>query len=137
MKQTASSRRAYRRRAIQLEVKIIFRPPASFTSVGDAGRLTLVGRTRDISETGMALIVSARNIDRYLNAKENAFDVELRLPDGPVSFEVTPVYFRKTPVGGSASYVIGSRFTKAGQQHHARLINFIRSLPVSQTVKEK
>jgi PilZ domain-containing protein len=132
MKTTEQSRRAYRRRAVQLEVKIIFRPPKSFTTAGDAGRLSLVGRTRNISETGMALLVSARNIDRYLNAKENAFDVELRLPDGAVTLEVTPVYFKKTLTGTVATYLIGSRFSKARKQEHTRLITFLRSLPASQ-----
>lgn len=133
MKTTEQSRRAYRRRAIQLEVKIIFRPPKSFTTAGDVGRLSLVGRTRNISETGMALLVSARNIDRYLKAKDNAFDVELQLPDGAVAMEVTPVYFKKTLTGTVATYLIGSRFSKAHQQEHARLAAFLRSLPVSQT----
>jgi c-di-GMP-binding flagellar brake protein YcgR len=136
MKKTVSSRRAFRRRSIQLEVKINFRTPASFRSVGNSGRLALVGRTKNISEGGMALVVSAGNIDRYLNAKENAFDVELLLPDGPLALEATPVHFTKTRVGGSASYFIGSRFHKAGMQQHARLMSFIRSLP-SQTTEEK
>jgi hypothetical protein len=128
MKTTEQGRRAYRRRAVQLEVTIRFRPPASFTKIGDAGRLTLVGRTRNISETGMALVVSARNIDRYLNAKEKAFDAELRLPDGPISLEVEAVYFKKTLTGSVATYVIGSRFVKAQSQAHARLTEFLRAL---------
>jgi len=98
MKTTEQGRRAYRRRAVQLEVTIKFRPP-SFTKISEAGRLTLVGRTRNISETGMALVVSARNIDRYLNAKEKAFDAELRLPDGPLAVEAEAVYFKKTLTG--------------------------------------
>lgn len=130
---TESSRRAYRRRAIQLEVQIKFRPPASVTSTGDSGRLTLIGRTRNLSETGMALLVSARNIDRYLNAKDNTFDVELRLPEGAVALQVAPVYFKKTLTGAVATYLIGSRFIKAQPQDHARLTSFLRSLPVSQT----
>ncbi len=128
-----SSRRAYRRRAVQLEVKIIFRPPASFTSTGDTGRLALVGRTRNISETGMALMVSARNIDRYLNAKENSFDVEMSLPEGGIALEATPVYYKKTLTGAVATYLIGSRFTKAPPADHARLTDFLRSLPGSQS----
>lgn len=122
-------RRAFRRRAVQLEVTIKFRPPASFTKIGDAGRLMLVGRTRNISETGMAVVVSARNIDRYLNAKEKAFDAELRLPDGPIALEAEAVYFKKTLTGAVATYLIGSRFLKADQNAHARLKTFLNALP--------
>ena len=136
MKSTETSRRAYRRRAVQLEVKIIFKPPASFTRSGDAGRLTLVGRTRNLSETGMAVVVSARNIDRYLNAKDNAFDAELGLPDGAIAVEATPVYFKKTLTGAVATYLIGSRFTKAPHEAHARLLTFLRSLPATSVTKE-
>lgn len=129
-------RRAYRRRAVQLEVTIRFRPPASYTKIGESRRLTLVGRTRNISETGMAVVVSARNIDRYLNAKEKAFDAELRLPDGPIALEVEAVHFKKTLSGSVATYVIGSRFIKSKGQGHARLTNFLRTLAQSQSKKD-
>ena len=129
MKANDTSKRSYRRRAVQLEVKIVFRPPASFASSVGVERLSLVGRTKNISETGVALVISARNIDRYLNAKENAFDLELRLPDGPAAFQAAPVYFKKTLAGSGASYLIGSRFTKAKSQDYARLATFLRALP--------
>jgi hypothetical protein len=129
MKATETSRRAYRRRAVQLEVKITFKPPASFASGVGMERLTLVGRTRNMSEIGAALIVSARNIDRYLRAKDNTFDLELSLPDGALALQAAPIYFKKTPVGSGATYLIGSRFTKANSQDHARLATFLRSLP--------
>ncbi|HKO60460.1 MAG TPA: PilZ domain-containing protein [Pyrinomonadaceae bacterium] len=128
---TEPGRRAHRRRAVQLEVTIKFRPPASFTKIGDAGRLTLVGRTRNISESGMALVVSARNIDRYLNAKDKSFDAELRLPDGLIGLELEAVYFKKTLSGAIATYTIGSRFREAGGQSHARLAQFLQTLPLS------
>jgi len=128
---TEPGRRIHRRRAVQLEVTIRFRPPASFTKIGEAGRLSLVGRTRNISESGMALVVSARNIDRYLNAKDRSFEAELRLPDGPVGLELEAVYFKKTLSGAVATYLIGSRFTNAQGQAHARLAQFLQELPPS------
>ena len=89
-----------------------------------------MGRTRDISETGMALLVSARNIDRYLTQKENGFDVELGLPDGIVVLQASPVYFKKASAGGVATYLIGCRFTDVPEMQLNRLITFLRSLPV-------
>jgi c-di-GMP-binding flagellar brake protein YcgR len=130
MKQSETTRRVFRRRAVQLEVKIRFKPAASFTKTGDAERLALVGRTRDISETGMALLVSARNIDRYLTRKENGFDVELRLPGGAVALQASPVYFKKSSSGNVATYLIGCRFTTAQDLQLTRLITYLRSLPV-------
>jgi hypothetical protein len=115
---------------VQLEVKIRFKPAASFTKTGDAERLALVGRTRDISETGMALLVSARNIDRYLTRKENGFAVELRLPGGALALQASPVYFKKSSSGNVATYLIGCRFITAPDPDLNRLITFLRSLPV-------
>ena len=129
MKATDASRRGYRHRAVVLEVKITFKPPASFASVAGAERLMLVGRTKNLSETGAALVVSARNIDRYLRAKDNTFDLELRLSDGAITLQAAAIYFTKTAVGSGASYLIGSRFTKANTQDHARLATFLRNLP--------
>jgi len=130
MKQTETTRRVFRRRAVQLEVKIRFKLAASFTKTGDVERLALVGRTRDISETGMALLVSAKNIDRYLTRKENGFDVELRLPEGPVVLQASPVYFKKSSATNVATYLIGCRFTSVHDVQLTQLVTFLRSLPV-------
>ena len=130
MKQTETTRRVFRRRAVQLEVKIRFKLASSFTKTGDVERLALVGRTRDISETGMALLVSAKNIDRYLTRKENGFDVELRLPEGPVVLQASPVYFKKSSDTKVATYLIGCRFTSVHDAQLNRLVTFLRSLPV-------
>jgi c-di-GMP-binding flagellar brake protein YcgR len=132
MKQSETTRRVFRRRVVQLEVKIRFKPAASFTKTGDVERLALVGRTRDISETGMALLVSAKNIDRYLTRKENGFDVELRLPNGAVVLQASPVYFRKLSSGGVATYLIGCRFTTVQDSQLGQLVTFLRSLPAGE-----
>lgn len=79
----------------------------------------------------MALVVSARNIDRYLNAKDRSFDAELSLPDGPLGLELEAVYFKKTLSGAVATYTIGSRFTKPQGQAHTRLAEFLQQLPPS------
>ena len=90
-----------------------------------------MGRTRDISETGMALLVSAKNIDRYLTRKENGFDVELRLPEGPVVLQASPVYFKKIASSSVATYLIGCRFITVQDVQLTRLVTFLRSLPVT------
>jgi hypothetical protein len=129
MNQSQTSRRVFRRRAVQLEVTIRFKPPSSFTKTGHVERLTLAGRTRDLSETGMSFFVSARNIDRYLNSKENSFDVEIRLPEGVVALQAVPVYFKKLSSAGVVTYLIGSRFTSIQDQYMVQLSAFLRSLP--------
>ena len=129
MKVADSSRRSFRRRAVQVEVRMIFRPPVSFASSVGAERLTLVGRTRNLSETGLAMVVSARNIDRYLKAKDPTIDLELQMPDGSIALQATPIYFKKTVAGSGATYLIGARFIHAKSQDRDRLNTFLRALP--------
>ena len=127
MKTTESGRRRHKRRSVQIEVTLKFRPPRVLRT-STLGDLTLVGRTKDITEDGLAIIVSAGNIDRYLKQKENSFDVRLTLPDGLVAFEATPVHFKRMTAGGAVSYLIGSRFTNIDQQQLALLKEFLKSL---------
>jgi hypothetical protein len=126
MKPADSGRRQYRRRPVQLEVTLRFHAPRALrTNVAD---LTLIGRTKDLSEAGLAVIVSAGNIDRYLKQKENIFDVELKLPNGVVTFKATPIHFRRLPTG--VGYLIGSRISALTSQEESRLMEYIQTLPL-------
>ena len=126
MKTTDSGRRRHRRRAVQLEVTLRFRAPRALRDkVAD---LTLIGRTKDLSEGGIAVIVSAGNIDRYLKQKENNFDVELKLPTGLITFEAVPIHFRRISPG--VGYLIGSRISVLPAQQQALLTEFLKSLPL-------
>lgn len=85
----------------------------------------------------MALVISAKNIDRYLTRKENSFEVELRLPGGSVALQAAPVYFKKISSGGTVNYVIGSCFTDINDKQLAQLVAFLRSLPYAKTIEEE
>jgi len=128
MKTTQPGRRRFKRRVVQIEVTLKFRPPRALRT-STLGDLTLIGRTRDLSEEGLSIIVSAGNIDRYLKQKENSFSVGLRLPSGLITFEAIPVHFKRMASGAGGSYLIGSRLTQIDQQQRARLQEYLKSLP--------
>lgn len=121
-------RRVHRRRSVQLEVSIKFRNPFSRnTGPLDEG-LTLVGRTKNIGEGGIAVVVSAGNIDRYLKRKDLPIEIKLRLPSGSVEVHATPVHFKRfTSIEGAVTYVIGSAFLNTDEL--AALLRFLESLP--------
>ena len=129
METIASGRRSFRRRAVQVEVSIQLKPPHSIARSGVGSVLTLVGRTKNMSENGMALVVSANNIDRYLKQAENAFEIKLKLPANLVELQASPVYYKRYSSGGAVNYLIGARFINVGKQQHHVLIEFLRSLP--------
>jgi PilZ domain len=128
MKSSEPGRRRYRRRAVQVEVTLRFRPPRVLRA--QQAILSLVGRTRDMSEAGLAIVVSAGNIDRYLKQEENSFDVEMNLPDGLLTFEVTPVHYKRFMTATGMSYIIGSRLNELEPEKLDRLLEFLKSLPL-------
>lgn len=129
MAKTHSSRRMFRRRAVQLEVSITLRPPKALQKNKVDSGLTLVGRSRDLSETGIALVVSANNIDRYLKQRDSAFLVEIRLPTGRVQFQSLPVYFKRFAVAGVVNYLIGSCFVDPDPNQLTQLKRYLHTLP--------
>jgi hypothetical protein len=123
-------RRVSRRRAVQLEVVITLKGPPSRAIGGEGQGLTLVGRTRNLSETGMALAVSAGNIDRYLKRTEHPFEIKLRLPNRVVQLKAKPVHYkRSTSPQGAVTYLIGASFNDSAPEELEAIAQFLRSLP--------
>lgn len=127
MNTTDRPRRAYRRRMVQIQATLKFRPPQILAKTVEG--LTLVGYTKNLSEGGVALVVSARNIDRYLTQKENSFVVKLGLPNGPIEVLALPVHYKRIAAEGAVNYEIGSSFQKLDESKLSRLVGFLRALP--------
>jgi hypothetical protein len=131
-----TGRRAHRRRDVQLEVSITLRPPSKYTGTAGDG-VTLIGRTRNLSEAGLALMVSAGNIDRYLKRKDLPFDIQLHLPGGVVKLQGTPIHYtRYSTTGGSGSYLIGSAFINPTAQQRDKLASFLKTLADSESAAD-
>jgi hypothetical protein len=125
-------RRAHRRFSVQLEVTITLRNPFARSTGPLNEGLTLVGRTKNICETGLAVVVSAGNIDRYLKRKDLPIEIELRLPSGPVKVQVTPIHYKRfSSSEGSVTYLIGSSFSQTEPADLEVLLKFLRSLPTA------
>src|SRR5437868_10979018 len=119
------SRYAHRRRA-QFPVRINFREAGQAASKQNFGAgLTLVGRTRDISETGVGIIVSASKIKHYLSRKDCRIDLVIELPGGSVRAESVLARFQPLEEGGIIKgYFMGVCFTKVSDEDHARIARF-------------
>lgn len=90
--------------------------------------LPLIGYTRDISESGLALMVSAKSMSLLYNLSETyTLQLVLTLPLGPVDLEVTPVRYQHVNEGTSGSRIlIGARITKISDEDGARLSEYLR-----------
>lgn len=100
--------------------------------------LTFNGYTHDISESGLALIISARSIDETFLEKENCtMQVVLTLPAGSVEITAVPVRYQHV-VGGETDagqdvptddgFLVGMRITEISAEARARYVAYIREL---------
>jgi hypothetical protein len=126
------------RRAAQLDARLLFQlsdhaATAATTNTAKhapLGTLRLVGRTRNISETGLAFIVPTLRIgDDFARAIGSPLLITLYLPSGHVEIRATPV--RYEPLSTSSSergYLIGVRITEMADAEWVRMVEYVRTL---------
>jgi len=126
-----TERRVAPRIKATLDVRLLFKAspqatPVAIRRIGDG--LPMIGSTHDISETGIGLIVSARNIDRYVTSPDYIVQLELILPTGPIIFTVKPVRHGRFTMGSSSNaYYIGAVITDISEDSRVLLRSFLTS----------
>jgi hypothetical protein len=122
-------RRASPRRHIKLEFRVLL--VATKKNVeGEEQMLPLIGYTRDVSESGLALLVSAKSMSvLYSLGAEYTLQLVLTLPVGPIELEVTPVRYQHINEGRAGSRIlIGAKITKISDEDRTRFVDYLRSL---------
>jgi hypothetical protein len=91
---------------------------------------TLAGQTRDVSETGLGVVLpSIRVGDRYLAGEGQTLRVVLRLPDTQARLYATPVrYERLDPEGAETGYLLGLRLTGGDERDRAAFDAYLKTL---------
>jgi hypothetical protein len=123
-----TERRAAPRRNIKLEFRVLL--VAMKTSAdGEEQTLPLIGYTRDVSESGLALLVSARSMGVLYSLGQNyTLQLVLTLPTGPVELEVTPARYQHINEGKSGSLIlIGAQITKISEADRTRFVDYLDS----------
>jgi hypothetical protein len=103
----------------------------SATQAEASGRpLKLAGYTRDISATGLALIVPTIRVGgQYLTGENRTLQIMLKLPTGNVEIHGTPV--RYSPLeeeGTDTGYIIGVQITTMSDQDRALFNAYMESI---------
>jgi hypothetical protein len=122
-----NERRASPRHSIKIEFRVLL--VARKTSVeGEEQMLPLIGYTRDVSESGLALLVSAKSMSvLYSLGEAYTLQLVLQLPTGPIELEVTPARYQHVNEGSAGSHVlIGARITKISDEDRARFSEYLR-----------
>ena len=96
----------------------------------------LAGRTRDISETGLGLIVPSIYIGFACIVDEGrTLDLALELPSGSIELKVTSVhYIRLDEHDEDAAYLIGARIAEISEDTRARYVAYLAGLDKSQQI---
>jgi hypothetical protein len=122
-----------RRRAPRYDVRRTFSVSIRIEGAGQENTLptlTLVGRTRNLSETGVALIVPSLRLGAHkLNDGNSTLRLMLDLPGGTVRVDVVPV--RSYQLGEDdkdSGYFIGAKITHVSDDVRSQLAKFMRGL---------
>ncbi|HEV2800072.1 MAG TPA: PilZ domain-containing protein [Pyrinomonadaceae bacterium] len=129
-------RRATRHEA-QLDARLLFQLTAHTSNNPDAGNAThatrplrLVGRTRNISETGLAFVVPSLRIgEEFAGVLGCPLLITLYLPSGSVEIQATPVRYEPLPPTSSErGYLIGVQITEMSDHEWVRMVEYVRTL---------
>ena len=92
--------------------------------------LKLAGYTRDISATGLALIMPAIRIGgQYITGENRTLEIILKLPSGTVTVRATPVRYSPLDEEGiDTGYLIGAQITHMSDEDRARFDAYLRTL---------
>ena len=129
------NRRRAPRYTAHLEVGLalsISLPSAKISAEQAQGRsLKLAGYTRDISATGLALIVPSIRIGgQYITGENRALQIMLKLPTGNILIHGTPVRYSPLEAeeeGADNGYIIGVSITDMSDEDRARFNAYIES----------
>ena len=108
-------------------------PNAKATAKGTGRLLKLTGYTRDVSTTGLALIVPAIRVGgQYITSGNRTLEIMLKLPTGQIQIKATPV--RYSPLdeeGTDTGYLIGVQIIGMSDEDRTRFDAYIQTLTKS------
>ena len=121
-----------RRKSPRLRVRLIFSVAINREGNGNGSSnraRALQGHTRDLSESGVALLVPQVHLDgHHLAAEGRELMVELQIGSGdPISMVVMPRrYERLEEAELGCAYLIGAHIVKIDEADQARYLSFVR-----------
>ncbi|HEV2911948.1 MAG TPA: hypothetical protein VGX92_01415 [Pyrinomonadaceae bacterium] len=135
-----NDRRTGRRHRTQLAIRVLVLVTKRTDDDGESV-LTCIGYTHNISESGLAVIISGRSINEsFLNKKDCTMQVGLTLPTGSVDITAIPVRFERVADGKTESgeevpteqgFLVGMLITEMPDDARARYIEYLREVVTS------
>jgi hypothetical protein len=103
---------------------------AKGSAVSDGQPLKLAGYTRDISATGLALIVPAIRIGgQYITGENRTLEIILKLPTSTIKIRATPVRYSPLEEDGTdTGYLIGAQIVHMSDQDRTQFNAYLETL---------
>jgi hypothetical protein len=122
LRSMAGNRRRARRYRVRLSVTISLLDVKSSAERAVSRRPPKIeGYTRDLSATGLALIVpTIRAGEHYLTGEGRRLLVTLDHPGGPLQLHVVPVRYEQIEGDAETGYLIGTHITEMSDADRAR-----------------
>ena len=87
----------------------------------------IYGYTREVSETGLALVLPELNVGGYHFAVPGrSMRIRLKLPSGPVEMQVE--FVRRAELEREAGHLVGVRILQMSREARAGYLSFLKSL---------
>jgi len=123
-----NERRVAPRQRINLEFRVLLVATKKGVD-GEEQVLPLMGYTRDISKSGVALVVSAKSMHVLYNLGQSyTLQLVLTLPNGSVEIEVAPVRYEHINEGEKGSHIlIGAQIIKMRDEDRVKFDEYLKS----------
>lgn len=120
-----------RRHELRLPLTLSFqdcRTHRAYASKTSSRAATISGHTRNISDTGLSLILPSVHFgNRYLMDGDLTLEIELESPSGSINFQVAPVRYEALDENqAECGYLVGLRITKIADAERQRLASYLR-----------
>lgn len=127
------NRRSAPRYATQLEAGLSLNAAqgnAGSKTKSEVEPLRLAGYTRDLSRTGLALILPSVHIGgQYLTSQNRVLEITLKLPSGFIQLQATPARYSPLEAGGTdTGYLVGLQITQMDAPDRARYDAYLDNL---------
>jgi glucose-6-phosphate-specific signal transduction histidine kinase len=128
LREFVGNRRRHTRYRVRLRVTLAL-VAAKSRADGTPRSPVLEGYTRDISATGLAIILPAIRIgDRYLTGEDQTLDITLEHSTGPIHLHASSVRYEKLDEEETEKgYLIGVRITEMEDEDRTRFTACLRT----------
>jgi hypothetical protein len=127
----AEGRRQAPRCEARLKVSLRFVPSTAEMEANSNAHesLEIIGETRNLSETGLAVSVPSNHIgDRYFSVVGSTLQLTLYLPAGTIQIRATPKWCQwSTDEKTAKSYLIGLRITEMSDEEWVLLVRYVHA----------